>query len=266
MQIGTPSPPTAGSRFRPSPRPLKLSHLLFLLLLVPGIVPLLISSSRLIGENREILKTQQKELLTHFAQGFADELGGQIARRREQLEQLGRGLVASPGAANLEGRLRREWVTSYLSTFASEHQRELLAFQVLAPSGGGPQANMETLAEDTTQRMTDAVAEARETGAPVYSFAAQTLEREPAVVVTVPVATPSGSESLVVQAMFRMPLPSLGLDLDELFLIDGQGERLWSAGSHPAIEQALLDSDLVQGDSSLQPLGCDIRAGSRSRG
>ena len=61
--------PSAGEKRRilpprPRPRPLELSYILFLLLLVPAIIPLLISANYLVGKTKPLLKDQQQELLT----------------------------------------------------------------------------------------------------------------------------------------------------------------------------------------------------------
>ncbi|MEM8996974.1 MAG: hypothetical protein AAGF23_19480, partial [Acidobacteriota bacterium] len=75
---------------RSGDRRLKLRHMLFALLLLPGILPLLVSSTILINRNQATLKTQEQVLLTHSAQQFVGRLSDNLGLRRSQMQQLGR--------------------------------------------------------------------------------------------------------------------------------------------------------------------------------
>ncbi len=238
--------PSAGENKKISPpraRPLELRYILFLLLLVPAIIPLLISANYLVGKTKPLLKDQQQELLTRFAQGFADLLSDELARRRVEMRQLGRGLVAAPGFRTMEGRLQAEWVTAYLGQFAAEHRGDLLAFRAVDREGKGPAAGADDEAVD--EAMNQVFAAALESRATVYRFINLPQAVQPAVAIAVPVETPDGGDLLIVEALFRLPLQTASLDIDEMFLIDAEGELLWTTGAKPEVEEALLSSEVV---------------------
>lgn len=231
----------------PQPRRLKLQQLLFLLVLIPSIVPLLISSFHLIDRNREILKGKETELLTHSAQVFVDRLSEGLARRREQLQQAGRTLIAAPGFTTVQARLREPWVAEYLGELATDP--DCVSFYVLDQNGQGGRWGNEPN-EAAARTMLEASDTALRTGQIVYSFTVLSQQREPAVALAVPFA--AGQETMVIQALVKLILPSSGggdretFEVDDFFLIDGKGHLLWSGGEHQDIDNALLESDLVE--------------------
>jgi HD-GYP domain-containing protein (c-di-GMP phosphodiesterase class II) len=231
----------------PRPRPLELRYILFLLLLMPAIIPLLLSAHQLIGKNKQILKSQQTELLTHFVKGFADGLSD--TQNKEQLRQLGRGLVAAPGFGSLERRLQSDWATAYLSQFAKEHTVEIRILRVFDHSGGGPATSLDD--EAANAALDRAFAEALDGRRDVIHFTTHGLG--PAAVIAVPVGTPDGDGALVIQALVDLPVRSQSLEVEEMFLIDADGKLLWSAGNYPQIQNALLASELV-GDFARTPI------------
>ncbi len=230
-------------------RPFKLRHILFMLLLASGIIPLVISAYQLISTNKEIIKTQQIELLTQGAQSFAGLLSDDLKRHRDQLHQFGRGLLAPPERGSVADRLHRPWVVPYLEDFGSNH-RGLLALHVLDGSGSGLRSNQEPFNETVEVALAAAFAEARTTQQVTYRFAVAQLPNvgtRPTVAVAVPMLGASAEDLLVVEALVLLPLrSSTGMDLQESFLVDGDGQILWTAGENPALDQALLESDLVQ--------------------
>lgn len=230
----------------PQPRRLKLQQLLFLLVLVPSIVPLLISSFHLIGRNREILKGKETELLTHSAQVFVDRLSDDVARRRAQLEQAGRSVIAAPGFTSLDVRLREPWVGEYF------HQQiddpVFISFYALDQDGLGVRSGSEP--NDVSARtMIEGFDKALLFNKTVYLFSVLS-QREPAVSISVPIAV--GGETLVIQALVRLVLPSSGsgdretFEVDDFFLVDEGGHLLWSGSDHQDIDTALLESELVK--------------------
>ncbi|MEM9553444.1 MAG: HD domain-containing phosphohydrolase [Acidobacteriota bacterium] len=236
------------ARGAPPPRRVKLQQLLFLLLLLPGILPMLFSSYHLIETNRETLKTQETELLTQSAQGFVAQISENLSTRRIEMQQLGRGIVEAPGPESLEERLRSEWVLRLLRGFAEDHP-DLLVFAALSPQRAGPRSGT-TQAPQIQRILNESFDSALRSGETSYRFAALDTGQEPAVVITVPIPAPAG-ETLVLQAL--MPLAFGGgvaeretFEPDDFFLIDSDGHLLWSAGSQPQIERALLESDLVR--------------------
>lgn len=235
----------------PQPRRLKLQQLLFLLVLVPSIVPLLISSFHLIDRNREILKGKETELLTHSAQVFVDRLSDDVARRRAQLEQAGRSVIAAPGFTALDKRLREPWVGEYFHQLIDDPV--FVSFYALDQEGLGVRSGSEPN-EVSARTMIEGFDKALRLGETVYLFSVLS-QREPAVSISVPI--PAGEETLVIQALVRLVLPASGsgdretFEVDDFFLIDDKGNLLWSGGEHQDIDNALLGSELVQSWSVL---------------
>jgi HD-GYP domain-containing protein (c-di-GMP phosphodiesterase class II) len=229
-------------------RVLKLRHLLFLLLLLSGIVPLVISSNLLIRDNIEVLKTQQQEILTYSAQSTADALSERLTQRKDQLRQLGRALLSYPGYATIQDRLRSEWAKESMWSYIDDHP-EIYAFHVADQTGLGWRVGPETPPERIERAMTDAFHEALRAGTPAYRFVILSPQ-ETGVVIAVPL--PAGEETMVARSLVRLSLENLtagagtgDIEKKELFLIDAQGELLWSPGSREEIEAALLASELV---------------------
>ncbi|MCP4660826.1 MAG: HAMP domain-containing protein, partial [bacterium] len=233
-----------------SRRRLKLRDLLFLLLIFSGIIPLLISSSLLISATREKLKTKETVLLTRSAQAFANGLSEDLAQRKNQLRQLGQGLLAAPGFATLDERLQDERLRDYLTSFVQDHP-EIMVFHVANPGGivlrSGP-----SLTAPIDVAMSRAFEQAVDTNATVYRFVIVSRQQDPGVVIAVPVTTEDSSEKLIVQILVRPSLQIATADSDddiqveELFLIDDGGKLLWSPGSRPELELVLLQSELVR--------------------
>jgi HD-GYP domain-containing protein (c-di-GMP phosphodiesterase class II) len=228
-------------------RPLKLRHILFGLLLVSGIVPLIISAFFLIGNNREVLTTQQTELLTASAQTFARLVSDDLTRRRELLRQLGDGVLAAPGPRSVEARLRQSWVTDLLGRFAAEHP-EFLSLRAVDRKGQGPSFDRRQLGEVADAALRRAFEGARDAGEPVYQFARLPQYQTPTIAIAIPVLASNGTDVLVLHGLGFLPLEAAGLNPDkEIFLVDAAGEKLWGAGQEPMVEQALLESNLVSG-------------------
>lgn len=235
----------------PRPRRLKLQQLLFLLLLIPSILPLLFSSIFLLRESKKILKDKEIELLARSAQVFVDHLSEDLASRRAQLSQAGSGLMLPPGPAKIEQRLRETWVDELLKPIVEEPS--LILFFALDQnrrglSWGSPPS--EQVARDVAVAFDLAL----RTGQPAYQFT-QLPDRSPAVALAMP--TPGANEQvLVLQTLFRLnlgqrpasvdPADEENIEGDDFFMIDAEGRMLWSAGQQHEIELALLESDLVK--------------------
>lgn len=260
MSQDEPSPKKSPGPQAHSRRRLKLRDLLFLLLIFSGIIPLLISSSLLIRATRERLKTKETVLLTRSAQAFANRLSEDLAQRKNQLRQLGRSLLAAPGFANLQERLRDEWVRNYLTSFVQEDHPEIMTFHVVDQDGTG--LRFEPSSASLTAPINDAMSRAFEhavrTKATAYRFVIVSRHQDPGVVIAVPVSTTGTNETLIIQILVRPPslqistedsqedIEEEGIAVEELFLIDAGGTLLWSPGSRPELELALLESELVR--------------------
>ncbi len=233
---------------------IKLRYLLFLLLLLSGIVPLLISSVKLINYNKEILKRQEMFLLTHSARSLADSLSDDLARRHEQLRQLAAGLVVAPGLTSLESRLREPWVSTYLRDFIQDHP-EIVDLRVIDQRGNGLRFGNSDVPQPVTEVLAANLQEVLAAGTSLYRFASLELT-QPGVAIAIPTSISGSSDQLVLQALMELPLKTFAdrseVELDELFLIDHQGQLLWSLGAQPEIDRALIASSLVQDFRSRQ--------------
>ncbi len=245
-----PGKPSAATAAPSRPRRLKLRHLIFLVLLFSGIIPLLVSSVRMIGESRELLKTKETELLHHRAQAFADRLSQDISFAKKQLRQLGMGFVAMESDGVLVERFNTERAESYFRNFADDHPELYALFVVDQNLRGITVVNKMPQIEAVAAKVNEGLATTRDTGDPVYRFVSLS-EQETAVIVAQSVRA-GEEETLILETLVPLRLKTellAGSEEDqsreELFLIDGAGHLLWSPGSSPQKEQALLASDLV---------------------
>ncbi len=233
---------------------LKLRSVLFLLILFAGIVPLAISTWVLTEPNRELLRTEEQTDLTRTAEALSKEVDKVLAGARRELEILGRGLLAAPGPDTVEELLQQEWVGSFLQSFAEEHP-EWRAFAAVDAKGRGPQFSAGTLGEAERLELHGALEQAVTSGRPSYRFIRLGEAAEPAVGLTVPVSSASSDADrrVFLEAVLQprrllqdLALPSLRAEGGEVFLIDREGNLIWSSVSSPENEQTLLSSGLVR--------------------
>ncbi|MDA8017367.1 MAG: HD domain-containing protein [Thermoanaerobaculia bacterium] len=233
--------------------------MLFVLLLLPGILPLLFSSMHLLRRNQEIVKSQQQEILANTAQNFVGQLSDDLARRRVALEEFGYGILAAPGSSSVLERVSEPWVAEQLGRFSTD-QGPFLALSAYAENRqgiGGSQGNFNAQVD---QALVEAFDTALRLGRPAYTFAMLSAGDQPAVAVAVPVektrppTSGDGSdqeppEILVMQTLlpleFGRPGSYESFELEEFFMVDADGSLLWSADGSPDIERALLESQMV---------------------
>jgi HD-GYP domain-containing protein (c-di-GMP phosphodiesterase class II) len=241
---------------------LKLRHVLFLVILVAGIVPLVVTTLALVNPNYEILKTQEQTDLTRTAERVSRRIDDELGRTRRELELLGQALVAQSelgqgagtgGPRDLPAIFRPSWVTPFLDGFAGQHT-DWLALVVMDSSGQGPNFVQETLPVPVLQAITEGFTDVAASGTTAYRFVLLSEAQGPAVVLAVPVMGPrSGELELVLQAVLqpRQLLQDLGPGSrsdDELtMLVDRRGLPIWSSGASPDVERALRDSPVMRG-------------------
>ncbi len=236
-------------------RRLRLQHLLFLVLLLTGIIPLAIISGRLIAQNREILRTQEKSHLTRSAASLSVELNDWFISLRLQLRQLGEGFLALPGADSAGVSLRQPWVPGYMRRSMAANP-DLVVLRVLAPDGTG--VGPVDLGEQEEASMDAAFGEALGSASPIYRFVRSVETGDPRLLAAVPVPGPAGAPALVVEAMARLDMLRAVFEREAqgevaVFLIDRAGELLWAEGADPAVRDALRGSELVR-DFAQRPL------------
>ncbi|MFP3940715.1 MAG: HD domain-containing phosphohydrolase [Thermoanaerobaculia bacterium] len=222
-----------------SPRKLferpKLRNLLFLVLLFSGIIPLVISNSLLIQQNRGRLETEERTQLTQAAEALSREVSEQVASVRASLHNVGRGVLVAPGPEEAGERLRREWVVRYLQEFMVGDP-SLVALRVLVPEGTGVRLGTEELPRAVQSRREGAFEAAAREGRAAYGFVVLPPANEPMVAMAVPVGDDGGEVGLVFDALVRLPLMEAVFRREAqgevgIFLIDGDGTVLWSEGA-----------------------------------
>lgn len=226
---------------------MRLQHLLILVLLVGGIVPLAVNSFMLIRQNRGLLVTQEMSNLTRSARSLSVELNGYLVNASGLLEQLGRSVLAAPASSNLVDRLREPWVSALAQELLAGHP-ELLVVRVLNAEGVGPQYTA-SAPPGLKEALDDAFVGVGDGSEIVYRFYGSAAEGPPLAVVAIPVE--GGGERLVVEGV-------VGLDLLEtfsrreatddvgVFLVARPATVLWSVGADAAVERALAESDLMR--------------------
>ena len=238
---------------------LKLSHLLLMMLLVVGILPLAISSFLLIWQNREVLETQERTYLTRSAGSLSVELNNYLESSFRQLQQLGTSLLAVPQPERLESRLGQPWVASYLSDFMVANSN-LLALRVLDPNGVGPRLGPSDLAPSAVTALDHAFDERKGKAKPAFRFTVLPRVNEPVAVLVIPVVegTTAGRPVLYIEALARLQLMEAVFRQESrgevsAFLIDRSGGVLWSENASQDLRLAVKRSDLVH-DFTRYPL------------
>ncbi len=250
MTVPTSSNPTKPERVGGLLHRLRLRPLVFLLLFGVGVLPLVISNALLVRQNRELLVIEEKERLTQSAQSLSRELNDYLFGIRSQLHQLGTTLLAVPGPATTEGRLREAWLGSYLHRFVVSNPN-LLALRVLALDGAGPRLAPPDLPAELSAALDAAFESARSDHRPVWRFAVAPRAAEPVTALAVPVTDEEGEVLFVVEALARLRLMEAVFEREAtgrigVFLVGPDGKLLWSEGADERARSALARSDLVR--------------------
>jgi putative nucleotidyltransferase with HDIG domain len=231
-------------------RRLKLRHAVFLLLFLSGAIPLAISNWLLIGQNRDLLVTEEKSSLTASAQALSRELDDSLGATRRDLESLGTAILTPPGPAEIEDRLREPWVAELLQRFA-QGSRKPLALRVLGKEGIGWRFAAPDLGETPEAALDKAFVSARDEGVPVYRFAVLSRTNVPVAALAVPIRDAAGGLVMIAEVLVRLRLAEAVFERQargnaQLFLIDRDGALLWSEGASASAQRSLADSNLVR--------------------
>ncbi|HEY0554655.1 MAG TPA: cache domain-containing protein, partial [Thermoanaerobaculia bacterium] len=240
-------------------RRLKLRTILVVALLLSGIIPLGVSSVRLIRLSNRTLMNSEQDNLTGEAGALSREVNTSLVDVRRRLEQLGDGILSAPGPADLPARLTQPWVGEQLPRFQRGNP-DVISLRVFNLEGAGLEPG--NLSDNVKKAMNDAFDQARSSKAPAYGFVPAGVVRKPQAILAVPISGGSAAPQLIVEAQLRfLPLEkvtrveaSKGV---EVFLVDRQGKVLWSNdnGSHTA----------VLGKATLKSLSKNLTLTSRDR-
>ncbi len=231
-------------------RRLKLRNLLFLLLLLSGIIPLAVSSVLLIGQNRELLTLQEKTSLARSARFLSVQLDGYLATTRAELARFGQAILTVPPAGPAEEKLREPWLVEHLENQLAGSP-DLVALRLLDARGVGPYVATARLPEEVATTLAAAFDIARSSAAPVARLVVLPEDNEPLAVLAVPVGG-----VLFVEAVARVPpirtfFTEEARDDVAVFLVDRDGQVLWSVGSDLETDRAVAASSEVRSSVEL---------------
>ena len=181
---------------------LKLRHLLFLILLFSGIIPLAISSSLLIRQNTDILRTQEKSYLARSSSSLSQELDSFLVETHGRLDQLGESVLAAPVGETLRDKLRQDWIGERAARFLAANP-EILAVRLMDSEGVGPQFASAALPADMLEPLEAAFRSATESGEVAFEFVGRSDQGTALIVIAVP-AGPTGGERLISEALLEM--------------------------------------------------------------
>jgi HD-GYP domain-containing protein (c-di-GMP phosphodiesterase class II) len=239
-------------------RRLKLRTILVVALLLSGIIPLGVSSVRLISLSNKTLTNSEQDNLTGEAGSLSREVNASLVSIRRQIEQLGSGILAAPGPAEVSARLTQPWVGEQLQSFQRGNP-DVISLRVLNLEGAG--LGPGDLGDNVKTVMNAVFEQARSSKAPAYGFVPAGVVRKPQAILAVPI--PDGpAPQLIVEAQLRfLPLEKVTHEEArkgvEVFLVDRQGKVLWSNdnGGHTA----------VLGQATLKSLSKNLTLTSRDR-
>lgn len=231
---------------------LKLRHLLFLLLLVAGIVPLAVSGYLVVQQNREILETQERTYLTRSAQFLSLELNEHLLSTQARLAQFGQTLLLAPPDGDINEKLRQPWLQQRFQTLLSpDSQTELGAVRVLNLEGRGPYAAAFRQTPELSAALDASFTATLEIDEPTFRFLVLPDTGEPVAILAVPIHAEDGSVALYVQGV--VPLHRMESVFEQethgdvqVFLVDRKGELLWWGEADGDERQAVTQSRLVQ--------------------
>ena len=158
---------------------LPLRRLVFLIVFLTGIIPLAVSSSLLVRQNHDLLKTQEKSYLTRSAQFLSMELSSSLASSRDQLRQLGETIKAMPVEGGIEEQFAAPWLQQRVASFLEAHPN-FLVMRVLNRSGSGPQFAAAPVSAEALEALLGAFEDLFASDRPVYRFVGDAGSGRPA--------------------------------------------------------------------------------------
>ena len=235
---------------------ISLRHLILLLILVSGLIPLAVGSFLLTRQNMEVLERQEQSYLTRSSRVLSEDLSNSMAATQRQFEQLGKGLLLLPGPEGLAERLQQAETQYYFASFMRDNGQRIDSLSVLDRYGEGP--SMGSIGREPALRAVanQVFGEALREGRTIYGFARSPRDSGPLGVIAQPIAInsqgrPGGAPQLVLVGTVRLDLLETVFEREaegevSVFLIDDSGGVLWAAGADERTSRALGESSLVR--------------------
>jgi putative nucleotidyltransferase with HDIG domain len=230
-------------------RRLKLRNFLFALMLLSGTVPLAVSSIFLIQQNRDILETQERSSLTRSAGYLSVELNNHLATTRRALIQLGDNVLSYPSSSSMDEKLKESWFGESLQRFA-QLNLDFISLRALNHEGVGPYLAPPDQSLQLQKALEESFEQVQAQLAPVYRFLSLPDTGLPVAVLTLPIPSDSDQAELFLQGVIvleEIAGVSNGGDGGNVgvYLIDKQGQILWSEGELPGAKDAVSSTQLV---------------------
>ena len=235
-----------------------LRHLIFLLLLGSGLIPLIAASVFLTRRNIDLFETQEQTFLTRSAESLSEEISTELRTLEREVRQVGEGFLALPGPSNPIERLRLPGVDRYFGNFILDNEGRLLLLQVLDLEGSGPSLGAGAPDAQVQSALRAVFGQAHKSSRTTYRFVRRASDNEPLLVAAVPVYQPqapgesaAAAPVLILEAVVRLDvLHRVGgreaVGNVAVFLIDSEGRVLWERGADDETARALASSRLVQ--------------------
>ncbi len=235
---------------------ISLRHLILVLILVSGLIPLAVGSFLLTRQNTAVLERQEQSYLTRSSRVLSEELGNSMAAAQRQIEQLGKGLLLLPGPETLSERLQQPETQRYFASFMRDNGHWVDSLSVLDRYGEGPSMGAIGRAPTLRAVVNQVYNSALRQNQPVYGFARSPADNRPLGVLAQPVAVDAqgrsgGAPQLVLVAAVRLDLLESVFEREaqgevSVFLIDANGGVLWAAGADERTSRAVGESALVR--------------------
>ena len=233
-----------------------LRHLILVLILISGLIPLATGSLLLTRQNMDVLERQEQSYLTRSSKVLSENLSESVASMRRQLEQLGEGLLLLPGPADLSERLQQPENQRYFANFMRDNAKRIDSLSILDQFGEGPSLGIVGTDPVLRAAANRAFLEAQESSLVAYEFVRHQQGNRPIGVIAQPVTIDQlGEETGAVQLVL---VGLIGLNHLEnefrreaagevsVFLIDDDGAVLWAEGADERMSRALGESSLAR--------------------
>jgi HD-GYP domain-containing protein (c-di-GMP phosphodiesterase class II) len=234
-----------------------LRHLIFLLLLCSGLIPLVTASIFLTRQNIQFFEIQEQISLTRSAEALSEEIGSDLSTLERDVRQLGEGFLALPGPDDPLERLRMPGVDRYFGNFALDNEGYMLQLQILGLDGAGPTMGAGEPDAQVQRALREVFEQAKKTSQTTYRFVRRTSDNEPLVVAAVPVFPPQATPDpnakpvLILQAVTTLDVLSRVGGREArgdvaVFLVDSDGRVLWEQGADDETARALASLRMVE--------------------